>query len=118
MEYMEKHGEVRSAMQYEHLVKKIDITRPEGLELTLKDSVPREISGSSGTASSHSKGARNKTKKPKDEKSAKVSAAGKNKDKSIPASSEGSSRKEQSTFQRLEENTSRLQLEVGKLSFL
>ena len=104
-------------MQYEHLVKKIDITRPEGLELTLKDSVPREISGSSGTASSHSKGARNKTKKPKDEKSAKVSTAGKNKDKSIPASSEGS-RKEQSTFQRLEENTSRLQLEVGKLSFL
>lgn len=62
LNYLENEGEIRSAMQYEHLVQKIDIARPEGLELTLKDSVPREISR---TASSSCNGA--KTKKPKQE---------------------------------------------------
>ena len=40
MEYFESSeaSDVRSAMQYEHLIKEIDIARPEGLELTLKDS--------------------------------------------------------------------------------
>jgi hypothetical protein len=40
MEYFENSeaSDVRSAMQYEHLIKEIDIARPEGLELTLKDS--------------------------------------------------------------------------------
>ena len=40
MDYFEKSeaAEIRSAMQYEHLIKEIDIARPEGLELTLKDS--------------------------------------------------------------------------------
>jgi ATP-dependent RNA/DNA helicase IGHMBP2 len=38
-EHLEAKGEVRSAMQYEHLVQKVDISRPEGLQLTLKDTI-------------------------------------------------------------------------------
>lgn len=37
MEYLEANGDVRSAMQYEHLVRDLDVKRPEGLEFTLKD---------------------------------------------------------------------------------
>ena len=65
MEYLEKHGDMRSAMQYEHLVREIDIRRPDGLELTLKDAlVPREISKSAqATASTASTAACNGAKK-------------------------------------------------------
>ena len=38
MDYLEAVGQVRSAMQYQHLLEAVDISRPEGLELTLKDS--------------------------------------------------------------------------------
>ena len=58
VEFLEKHGEMRSAMQYEHLVKEINILRPDGLELTLKDSVEWEISKSA--SSSISNGAKTK----------------------------------------------------------
>lgn len=37
MEYLEANGDVRSAMQYEHLVRELDVKRPDGLEFTLKD---------------------------------------------------------------------------------
>ena len=37
MEYLEQNGEVRSAMQYEHIVRDIGLVRPENLELTLQD---------------------------------------------------------------------------------
>jgi len=87
MEYFESSeaSDVRSAMQYEHLIKEIDIARPEGLELTLKDSAKqpglsastaqREIS--KRNASTSFNGAKNKTtnpilsKKTVDEKSGK-----------------------------------------------
>ena len=69
VEHLEKHGEMRSAMQYEHLVKEINIQRPDGLELTLKDAVvPREISRS---ASSSINGAKKKTKVKPEAKSIK-----------------------------------------------
>ena len=66
MEYIEssESADVRSAMQYEHLIKEIDIVRPEGLELTLKDSsvpiaaAPREIRQNASTTYN---GAKNKT---------------------------------------------------------
>ena len=58
VEFLEKHGEMRSAMQYEHLVKEINILRPDGLELTLKDAVEWEISKSA--SSSISNGAKTK----------------------------------------------------------
>ena len=65
MDYIEssESADVRSAMQYEHLIKEIDIVRPEGLELTLKDSsvplaAPREIRRSASTTYN---GAKNKT---------------------------------------------------------
>ena len=65
MDYIEssESADVRSAMQYEHLIKEIDIVRPEGLELTLKDSsvpiaAPREIRQNASTTYN---GAKNKT---------------------------------------------------------
>ena len=43
MEYCEASGQVRSAMQYQHLVEAVDMLRPEGLELTLKVSLESRV---------------------------------------------------------------------------
>ena len=37
IDHIESEGEVRSAMQYQHKLSDIDIRRPEGMELILKD---------------------------------------------------------------------------------
>ena len=35
--YLEKHGDIRTAAQYQHEIDGLDLVRPEGLELTIKD---------------------------------------------------------------------------------
>ena len=44
IEHIEAQGEVRSAMQYQHLLSDLDIRRPEGMELVLKDEGDRAAS--------------------------------------------------------------------------
>lgn len=41
VEYLEKNGDVRSAMQYQNEVEALQLKRPEGMELTVKDSEDR-----------------------------------------------------------------------------
>jgi hypothetical protein len=39
-EYLTTHADVRTATQYDHL--RVDIVRPQGMELTLQDSAPKK----------------------------------------------------------------------------
>lgn len=89
VEHLEKHGEMRSAMQYEHLVKEINILRPDGLELTLKDAVvpsPREISRSASSSSCNGAKKKKTTTKVKPEAKSIKEEKEKSSIKEIPSS--------------------------------
>ena len=66
VEYLEENGDVRSAMQYQNDVEALQLDRPEGMELTVKDSEDRAQKDRRG------KPAKDKAARPK--KEAKVNA--------------------------------------------
>eukprot|EP00095_Tigriopus_kingsejongensis_P010403 maker-scaffold1716_size30199-snap-gene-0.9 protein:Tk10403 transcript:maker-scaffold1716_size30199-snap-gene-0.9-mRNA-1 annotation:"dna-binding protein smubp-2" len=39
LDYLEKHGEVRTALQYQNEIDALNLVRPEGMELTIKDQI-------------------------------------------------------------------------------
>ncbi|XP_059090373.1 DNA-binding protein SMUBP-2-like [Tigriopus californicus] len=43
--YLEEHGEVRTGMQYQNGIDSLDLVRPEGMTLTIKDEVKPQESG-------------------------------------------------------------------------
>ncbi len=64
--YLEEKGDVRTAMQYQDLLDRLDVVRPDGMELTLRDEVRSEKKARKASSATEKK---NKTgaspKKPK-----------------------------------------------------
>ena len=82
VEYLEENGDVRSAMQYQNDVEALQLDRPEGMELTVKDSEDR----------THQKAGRGKTAKEaatRAKKEAKVNAKVQSKPKAAKFPDEG-----------------------------
>ena len=59
--YLEKHGDIRSAMQYQSGIDAQDLARPDGLELTIKDEASKSQKGGGGE--SKKSGTKQKLKK-------------------------------------------------------